>query len=320
MSDLLASLRSYRLSDLEVPLMGDRTPFRHLSDAALYSAVQLATSIGRKRGILSNSIYRTVKKYPAISGEFVRFEAHVNVTVASVDVINRLVELGFEEDDFVVLEPSCYSKNFTLSFDVDRHRREQLKMSRETLLLSCGRAADILKNNEQVDGFIEAEVISSKFMRRFDVSKNGTSVGMDYSMLPEMKTVCMPRNDEEAEAAGIDIFAFKKADIHIKIPFSEFSSDIVPNATEALSELTVKLVGAGFYRIVSCSSNTIFTAQFIDSSTSRKLFDIICRASVGSNIVESVIMEPCIWFWRKESVVNGRRVLAEISPVLVVAS
>lgn len=308
MKDLITKLREYQFPQNIKPHALARQPFANWTDDTIRSALKAFDSIPGKRGAFSDAV-RHIRQSakPDIGENFIRYEAHFNIDAASVETENTIASLGFEPDDFVELHPSCYSRNYTLSYDIPANQRDHV--GREGIRASCLNLMAALKNHPGFC-FVEAERFPSANIRNY----NRESIQATPLPVQRYRVEEIPRNNGEVSQAGYTAASKKIIDIHIKLagivsPVSAF------DRTKPISnsgELAAALAYVGMYRITSVSGNTIYTAQFADGKKAQEFIDKMDKFLATLSIADSMIYEPC--FLLERNFYNGQ--YAPLCPLL----
>lgn len=310
---MIQDLKRHELPADIAPFIADRRPLSRLSNGELAGLVEQVRAFPGKRGLYSDCVRRVLNLPSFRANRFVRFEAHLNLDDCSQECENRLIALGFEPDDFIELNPAIYTRNFTFAFDIELG--SDTAASRE-LFGQRIRNAETLVECSSHFGFLEAEIFPSRCILEFDQSA-ATGGEFAFPFKPGDFEACEIPDTIDDSPADMSPFTRKNVDLHVKIKGRVHET---PPAKEGFvgsaPELACMLASLGFYRIVSTSSNTIYTAQFLDGHLGRELFEGICKFASLSKLARSVILEPCIHVWRKSRYERGIEVFAPVSPII----
>lgn len=307
-------LRSYAAPvHLQKPHLG-QYPFASYEDETLESYDRSFLELPNRRGILAD-YYRTIFGSDVESmSAFVRFESHLNLTSAPKRFAETILLSGFEPDDFEELYPEVYSRNYTFAFDVSVGSAARNKL-RRLFMERCHAVCEELNKCDGVTGFLEAEIIpSSNFyvpqkrtMQLAHVEGEPFSVDtLERSYFAEF----------EGDPSGEPIGVSKKSDIHVKFLGRLNSTDRAGRLIADRAQFMRFLEEAGFYRIVSVSGNAIYTAQFIDGVVGDEIYSKLRQFVERTGLADSIVIEPCAYFWRKSMVVEGIRYHAKVSPIV----
>ncbi|WP_316173366.1 MULTISPECIES: hypothetical protein [unclassified Bradyrhizobium] len=310
---MIQDLRQHELPFDIAPFHAERRPLARLSNDEISALVEQVRAFPGKRGLYSDCVRRVLDLPPFRADRFVRFEAHLNLDDCSHELENRLIALGFEPDDFLELNPIMYTRNFTFAFDIKLG--SDTAASRE-LFRQRLREAETLVECSSHFGFLEAEIFPSQCIMEFDQATVPAAEFLfpfksgDFEACPIPDTI-------DGSPSDMSPFTRKNIDLHVKI---KGRVPETPPAKEGYvaqaSELAYMLASLGFYRIVSISGNTIYTAQFLDGRLGRELFEGVCQFVSLSKLAKSVILEPCIHVWRKSRYERGAEVFAPVSPII----
>lgn len=248
-----------------------------------------------KRGNLSRIVRDAYNIKVERLVRFIRFEAHLNIDHTNTNIDNQLISIGFEPDDFIELNPKCYNYNFTFAFDVAAG--ERMFDFRDIFKQRINNAEKIIQNSDAI-GFIEAEIFPDLCIRLFDSFENNRAAPFPLQS-NELVSIDIPDQLYSTPTAWTP-FTRKNCDIHVKI--IGHVDEVKPNKVglcSSSSEFAWMMAQIGFYRIRSNSGNTIYTGQFIDGELARNIFDRLCTYNEMTRFASSIIIEPCIYMWRK---------------------
>jgi hypothetical protein len=314
MADRVEKFRSFSvLSDRQRPYLG-HYPFSLYDDGTLRAYDNSFLDFPNRRGVLSEYYREIFASRSRCDSQFVRFEAHLNLTNSPSNLSNALLRLGFEPDDFEELYPEVYVRNFTFAFDVPLDSPDRANLRRSFLLI-CDQACKTLDDVHDVSGFLEAEVIPST---NFYVLPKGFEQQVQTETDPFLASSLVRSyfSEFEGDPNGEPIGVSKKSDIHVKFVGRLSSSDREEGKISKRSQFARFLEEAGFYRIVSVSGNTIYTAQFIEGKIGEEIYLKLREFIFRSGLADTIVIEPCAFFWRKSIVSEGIRYYSKVSPIV----
>lgn len=166
------------------------------------------------------------------------YHIHVNVFQISKSTETKLVEAGYFYDPFEPLESSYAPPNHYSCETTDK------KLMRQ----AWARGLEILKQDDQFEGYIECETLSEKFSIKYADSQNKKSQLTKPFPLPIFRTVEVPPNKH------------KKADLHVK------RDNTIPR-----DELDVLMLASGFYEVWT-PRNRIYTLQLESAVDAKAIF------------------------------------------------
>lgn len=314
MADRLASLKSYSIAiGRQKPFVGPY-PFEAYDDRSLEVYDRNFHNYPNRRGILAD-YYRDIFELTNVAAtKFVRFEAHLNITHSTQTLSNHLLELGFEPDDFEELYPELYTRNFTFAFDVPRESDNRSELKKK-FIQCCKAACNYLEEEDGMTGFLEAEIIPSSNFYRFPLEGERCITALPEPFPPDT-LIRSYFAETDGDAQGEPIGTAKKSDIHVKFLGRTKSTDRVQGRISTREQFVSFLEEAGFYRIVSVSGNTIYTAQFIEGGVGEDIYKRLRAFILKTGFADSIVIEPCAYFWRKSLAVNGQRRFARVSPIV----
>jgi hypothetical protein len=110
----------------------------------------------------------------------------------------------------------------------------------------------------------------------------------------------------------------KVIDIHLKLPMAVRRREFPDAESDEMLELRAKILAMGLHELVTEAGNAIYTGQFLRSSEVKPLFKRLDEYAGRFGGILEMCVEPCIFFWRKESVgPDGGRELAVVPRILV---
>jgi hypothetical protein len=309
-----------KLLDFEVaeglakPYLG-RRPFKSFQPATLDRFCTNFFDHPNRRGVLSEYYRQILQISPLPLTSFVRYEAHLNLTATKPSDEDILLDYGFEPDDFEELYPDVYLRNFTFSFDL---RQSEYQRHRGVTEFSarCKDAQRYIQSRDTIDGFLEAEVIPSVNFFSPPISGQTLTKAISAPFPPEnYKTMHLAEVADEP--LRLPLGTRKKSDIHIKF-LGKLSAS--PNSSEWISnrnDFARFLEDSAFYRITSVSGNTIYTAQFVQGEVAQKMFGLLRQFIEDTGLADAIVIEPCISFWRKTTLIGNTLRYAKVSPIVV---
>lgn len=281
-------------------------------ERALISIEKWLQTYPGKRGVISDAIRKLRRVEKPAPEMFVRYEAHLNVSECDRGTERNLIDMGFEPDDFEELFPKEYTRNFTLSFDVDV--KDDQAENRALYVRACEEALKICDNGLRWV-FVEAERIPSSNIKLYSKSTLAEpNISLSKFDLQKLSVVNVPSRDQEKDPHGFTTATRKVIDVHVKLkgqvsPANEFGCN---SSIITLEDLAAALSYLGLYKISSVSGNTIFTAQFNDGVKGQIFVKKLDALLSASGLATSMIVEPCFLFLRNK--ING--VHAPICPLL----
>lgn len=318
-SDLIREVQMFRLPDDKLPLSEERHPFEQLDSTTVERVAVLALAHPDKQGDLTAIVHGLFGVERNRPENYTLLETHVNVTDLSTLELNVLVSLGFEPDNFYLLQPACYTHNFTLAFSPTNDQRDRYVYLQGYVAAQAKSAAELIQDTEGLSGFYEAEVYPSTWVKKYK----------PYCALQPEGLLRFPFGGESFEVVSVPCHATavihkdvnletrKRADVHVKLPTLTRLRDYPEANSLDMILLREKLLEIGFYEIVSYAGNAIYTGQFLSGAVARAVFeDIDAWAQMYGGIID-LVCEPCTAFWRKRIGTKEGHSLAEVSPVLL---
>ena len=314
MTDLVDRLKAYTLPPTVSVLLRDRRPFARLPDAVVAEVAAHFFSTPLKRGLLSDSIRDMLGQPAPVLKSFVRYEAHLNLTECSPELEYTLLALGFEPDDFYELMPTEYTRNFTYAFD---QNPDQVSTTvRRNFEIQCRKACEAVQVSRH-DGFLEAEQFASTNIRTFPTPIDRVEDPTTMVNFPFAAGRFRLEPVEQFTKSLDALPATKRVDIHVKMAGAVTPCKVGGQTAATRAELAGLLENICFYRIVSISGNTIYTGQYLDGALGRLVFDGLDNYLATARLASSIILEPCILFWRKHQPVAGGFALSPVSSIIV---
>lgn len=318
LSVLIQELIDYTLPAEALPLAISRRPFSGLEASTIKTLIELVFEHPDKSGDLSNIIKSHFGLRTSRPSSFVTLEAHANVTEADGSLLNQLVCLGFEPDNFHKLEPSCYKSNLTLSFVTKKAHVSRQRYLQKLLLERAQAASRLIQDDASVSGFIESEFYDSRRLVRYKKFRAVTKDGLaQFPFGPgSFKVISLPNTQSDATHRGIRLNSHKRIDVHVKMPTAILEDRFKGAGSPEMAELRERLLASGFYEIVSESGNAIFTAQFLKASQGLDMFCELEKFGRKYNCFIDLCAEICTDFWRKRLKTPNGYEMAVVSPVL----
>jgi hypothetical protein len=148
--ELTRRLTDYRLPPRRLPLCDNRRPFAALPTDTVSTIARRALSCGEWRGRLTDSVREAAGTSAVVStGDFVVFEAHIDLTDVDRDLNLGLLDLGFEPDDFAKMEPPEYRHHYTIQFVVPSPS-DQFGFFQSQVADASTRAARLIESHRHV--------------------------------------------------------------------------------------------------------------------------------------------------------------------------
>jgi hypothetical protein len=314
---LSKALKSYILSPNIVPLSFSRKPFVDLSFNVIKTLIENAIKYPEKVGRLTYVIRTLTGCQIAQPSNFVIIEAHIDLTIVDKKLSDSLLRLGFEFDNFVKIYPEKYKHHFTLKYCVNtkhKHRARELF----NLVAECSqKAANIIQDHTQADGYVETEVYSDKDDKKYNF-RPVTKEALQYFPFnsESFKAFELPLSISDAQEKNFALDARRVADIHVKVPSHLNYEDYVGIESLEMNLLKDQLKSCGFYEIISEGANYIYTAHFYDNLESAFVFKKLVEFANNWGGFTGVTREICTKMWRKQTLRQKQIILAEAPPLL----
>jgi hypothetical protein len=299
-----------------VPLGLDRRPFAGLSRETVARVAARALLEPERKGRLTDSVRRTIGFERTAPADFIVAEAHVDATAVDRPLVEELIGLGFETDNFFRIEPAQYKYHFTTQLVLHRSREQNNHRYRE-ILRASERASELLDEFNGGYAYVETEWYESGTSRTYEYRPVAPG-GVDEFPFDErtFRRVEVPNTEDDARKTGIELGQKRAADIHVKIPSYIGRCDYDTADADSAHALKSRLVRSGFYEIVSEGGNFLYSAHFAHMRESRLAFaqlDDFARRHGG---ITGLYCETCTRMWRKRVTKGSEWFLAEVPPHL----
>jgi hypothetical protein len=324
---LTRKLIDYQLPANRLPLCDRRRPFADLSPEMVSEIVRRAVSCAELRGRLTDSVREVAGMTTAATiGDFVIFEAHIDLTDVDERLGVGLLRLGFEPDDFAKMAPPEYRHHYTLQYVIPLPS-DRLRFFQSQVADAGTQAARLIQQHGCATGYVETETYRSKYMTRFPFREFPAHGDVSAPVESSYQLRTVPTSQEEAIDSGLPLDVRRAADIHVKIPgdFAEYNGVPVSERVEAADEscpagrarLRETLTAHGFYEIVSEAGNYLYSAHFADIGEANSAYWQLVAFARKLGGITGVVREACTGVWRKTVTSSaGTEVLARVPPLL----
>ncbi len=278
-------LTSYTLPAGILPLARSRQPFDGICEPSIAELIALTNKHPGKVGRLAAAIREEcLLPNPPTSGTVI--EAHLDCTTLPVDFVNTIVALGFEPDHFVEFVPNCYPDHYTLKFVTDAgHRSGIFRLVRK----ACEDLITVWKSYSEVRGYLELEIYPTSYRTTVDWWRPWKDGGVLPFTAGTLRSV-----DEASDGE------FKRADIHVKTPTPARGIPLEKTDGATMTLLRASLLNMGFYPVLTEAGHRVYTAQFLDRTEGRIVYDALAAHFTDAGGIIDIIFEPCVFFWKSD--------------------
>lgn len=299
-----------------VPLGLERTPFLGLSRETVTKVAARALLEPERKGRLTDCVRRVIGFERTLPEDFIVAEAHIDATAVDRPLVEELVGLGFETDNFFRIEPAQYKYHFTTQLVLHRPREQSNHRYRE-ILRASKEASEILDEFDGGYAYVETEWYKSDTARNYEYRALAPG-GLDEFPFDERTfgRVEVPNTEDDARETGLELGQKRAADIHVKIPSYIGRSDYDATDADSAHALKSRLLRSGFYEIVSEGGNFLYSAHFANMRESRLAFAQLDEFARRHGGITSLYCETCTRMWRKWVTRGSRSFLAEVPPHL----
>ncbi|MEQ8462807.1 hypothetical protein [Coleofasciculus sp. E1-EBD-02] len=319
LNQLYNELKAYVLPPNKLPLCLTRKPFANLDFELINILIKYTLEYPEKVGRLTD-IIRALAGFKRVKpAKFIIVEAHIDLTIVDENLINALLRLGFEFDNFAKIQPEKYKYHFTLEYCINPERSHRARALFELTTERSEEAATLIQNHPHADGYVETEVYSHKDDKRYRF-RPMTKEGLQHFPFnsESFRISELPLSVSDAQHKGLPLDIHRVADIHVKLPSHLNYESFKELESKEMDLLKDKLKSCGFYEIMSESANYIYTAHFYNTLESKDVFTKLVQFTENWGGFTGVSREICTKMWRKQSVEENQIILAEAPPLLSV--
>ena len=305
-SRTVSMLRYAEMPDHLAPTLTERAPFSCLSDEAIFQFLLYARDYPWGLGLLTQTLYRSLKVDRHCPIEFIVLESHIDVSNMIEEDEIAFVSMGFEPDHFETLNPPEYDRCYTLRWEIPRREWTSFncRQAKQYVVEATKKICRKIEKRRYL-AYAEIEIYSHFGKKKFE------NIDLEMGEIGHFPY----KHNEFSEFTNSRQDSFKRADIHVKIPVGNESSESALTR-EKLKILSLMFIEAGFYEIRSKSGNRIFTIQCALPSDAVTAFHELVDWAEKSRLVRSINHETCLFFWRRQWTENGEYVVSPIPKVV----
>lgn len=308
-SVLIPALRRYAFPPNVLPLARERQPFAELSEAMIVSVIRQALNSPTRKGRFTDAIRDLVGIRISTPASYSVVEAHIDLTDVTSELLDELLALGFEPDNFAEIQPPQYVRHFTIQHKIPRGAEDARDIFRD-VHAAAQSAADVIARCSGINGYVETECYTTRRIMKLDPSSlNPSQLDSFPFNNATFVSLRVPNTDAEVGLSGYDTVEKRAADIHVKLSAQATSEHGEDRLERLLQE-------AHFYRIRSDAGNWMYSAHFSALDDANTAYDELTAFAVGAGGITSVMREVCTGLWRKSDWSLGVPRRAEVPPHL----
>jgi hypothetical protein len=282
----------------------------------LKKLIKNAFEYPEKSGRLTEAIREAAGIRRLRPSKYVVAESHIDLTMIDRHLVNSILELDFEFDNFAKIQPEQYKHHFTLEMWI---RSDNQARCRDLFQLVTSRSrsvSEVIQQHAQADGYVETELYNSEFNVALPFRKPLLEALGRFPFEPgTFGRFDLPASRAEALARGLPVQCHRVADVHVKMPSHLNHPDKDAIDSKEMWMLKRALEASGFYGIVSEGANQIFTAHFYNIHEANTAFAALVDFAKRDGGLTGVSREVCTRMWRKETRNGTDSFLAEVPPL-----